>query len=116
VYSKLPNICPDFIYLDGPSQFVSTQELNGFSFNSRVRMPMSADIIRLEFFLEPGTLLLVDGRTQNARFLKSYLRRCWKYKHDSLGDVHYFELQEDPLGPFNRTKIHFCLADRWLLN
>lgn len=115
VYSKLPNISPDFIYLDGPSQYGTTAELNGFSFNSPVRMPMSADILRFEFFLEPGTLILVDGRTQNARFLKTYLKRHWAYQHDPIGDVHYFELQEDPLGPYNKRKMDFCLAGQWLL-
>lgn len=116
VYSQLPNINPDFIYLDGPSQFGTTQSLNGFSIAHRARMPMSADILRFEFFLEPGTLVLVDGRTQNARFLKSYLRRNWAYLHDPKGDVHYFELQEEPLGKLNARKLEFCLGNRWLLS
>lgn len=116
VYSKLPNVSPDFIYLDGPSQFGTTMELNGFSFNSPARMPMSADILRFEFFLEPGTLVLVDGRTQNARFLKAYLKRNWVYHHDPVGDIHYFELQESPLGPYNKRKLDFCLGGSWLLN
>ena len=116
VYSKLPNISPDFIYLDGPSQFGTTAELNGFSFNSPARMPMSADILRFEFFLEPGTLILVDGRTQNARFLKAYLKRNWAYQHDPIGDIHYFELQENALGPYNKRKMDFCLGGKWLLS
>lgn len=115
-YSKLPNISPDFVYLDGPSQFATTQEINGFSFNSKARTPMSADILRIEFFLEPGTLILMDGRTANARFLKSYLRRNWAYLHDPIGDIHYFELQEEPLGPFNRLKLEFCLNGNWLIS
>ena len=116
VYSKLPNISPDFIYLDGPSQFATTQEINGFSFNNKARMPMSADILRIEFFLEPGTLIVMDGRTANARFLKSYLRRNWVYLHDPIGDIHYFELQEEPLGPFNKQKLEFCLNGSWLIS
>lgn len=115
VYSKIPNISPDFIYLDGPSQFATTQEINGFSFASKVRMPMSSDILRFEFFLEPGTLILVDGRTANARFLKSYLRRNWIYQHDPKGDIHFFELQEEPLGSINEKKLNFCIDGKWLL-
>ncbi|GAB1720502.1 MAG: hypothetical protein NTAFB09_22330 [Nitrosospira sp.] len=115
IYTRLPNISPDFIYLDGPSQFATTQEINGFSFNSKARMPMSADILRFEFFFEPGTLILIDGRTANARFLKSYLRRNWAYQHDPIGDIHYFELQEEPLGPFNKLKLEFCLNGNWLI-
>lgn len=110
VYSKLPNISPDFIYVDGPSNFATTKELHGFSFNSSSRMPMSADILRFEFFLEPGTFILFDGRTSNARFLKSYLKRDWSYIYDPVGDIHYFELQESPLGPYNKRKIDFCLG------
>ena len=70
-------------------------------------MPMSADILRVEFFLEPGTLILVDGRTANVRFLKSYLRRNCAYLHDPIGDIHYVELQEEPLGPFNQLNLAF---------
>lgn len=115
VFTKVPNVSPDLIYLDGPSQYATTEELNGFSIASRVRMPMSADILRFEFFLEPGTLVITDGRTQNARFLKSYLRRSWAYEHDPVGDIHYFELQEEPLGRFNRRKMEFSLNGQWLL-
>lgn len=110
VYSRLPNISPDFIYLDGPSQYATTTDINGINFNSPCRMPMSADILRFEFFLEPGTLIVVDGRTANARFLRSYLKRNWDYVHDPVGDVHYFELVESPLGKHNKAKIDFCLG------
>jgi hypothetical protein len=115
VFSQLPNISPDFIYLDGPSQHATTTDINGISLNTKVRMPMSSDILKFEFFLEPGTLILVDGRTANARFLKSYLRRNWAYWHDVAGDVHFFELQEEPLGPFNDLKMNFCLNGKWLI-
>lgn len=116
VYTRLPNVSPDFIYLDGPSQFGTTSELNGFRFDNVARMPMSADILRWEFFFEPGTLVLVDGRTANSRFLQAYLKRNWVHHHDLVGDVHYFELQEDPLGKFNQIKLEFCLDGKWLLS
>ncbi|MEW9797570.1 hypothetical protein [Alteromonas sp. CYL-A6] len=115
IYRSLPDISPDFIYLDGPSLFGTTAEINGFTMTNPCRMPMSADILRFEFFLEPGTLILVDGRTANARFLRSYLRRNWAYHHDKDGDIHYFELQEDALGKINQTKLDFCLDNTWLL-
>lgn len=116
VYSSLPNISPDLVYLDGPSQFATTETVNGFSFDSVARMPMVADLLRFEFFLEPGTLILVDGRTANVRFLKAYFKRNWVHMHDPEGDVHYLELQEAPLGPFNRVKMDFCLNGKWLLS
>jgi hypothetical protein len=77
---------------------------------------MSADILRFEFFLEPGTLVIIDGRTQNARFLRSYLRRNWAYRHDRSLDVHFLELQEEPIGPLNQRKLDFCLKGKWLLS
>jgi hypothetical protein len=113
-YTKLPNISPDLIYIDGPSQFATTDEINGFSFNSKSRMPMSADVLFYEFFFEPGTLIILDGRTANARFLKSYLRRNWVYSYDKLGDLSYFELQEEPLGRFNSNKLEFCTNNKYL--
>jgi hypothetical protein len=94
VYSSVPNVSPDLIYLDGPSQFATTATINGFHIADAARMPMSADILRFEFFLEPGTLIVVDGRTANARFLKAYLRRDWAYAHMPTADIHLFELQE----------------------
>lgn len=115
LYRTLPDISPDFIYLDGPSLFGTTADINGFTMTNPCRMPMSADILRFEFFLEPGTLILVDGRTANARFLKAYFKRDWAYHHDTVGDIHYFELQEDALGKINQTKLDFCLDNRWLL-
>jgi|GEM_PF-570170 len=115
LYTRLPNIAPDLIYIDGPSQFATTAEIAGFSMDDRARMPMSADVLRFEFFLEPGCLIVLDGRTQNARFLKAFLKRDWAYSHDPQGDVHYFELQETALGPLNQRRLDFCLSGNWLL-
>ena len=90
-YKKLPLCNPDFIYLDGPSTY-QKKRLKGFSFNNISRFPMSSDLLHFEYFLEPGTFLLIDGRTANARFLKDHFKRKWKYYHDRKGDCHYFEL------------------------
>ena len=61
----------------------------------------------IEYFLEPGTFVLVDGRTANARFLKNFLTQKWKYKHDIASDCHYLELIEKPLGKYNKNKLSF---------
>lgn len=114
-FSNLPNITPDIIYVDGPSQYAVTDEIDGFSINSPGRMPMSADILRFEFFLEPGALIIIDGRSANARFLQSYLQRKWAYAHLIESDLHLFELQEDPLGVLNKNKLEFCLNRKWIL-
>lgn len=112
-YLKLPNICPDFIYLDGPGQYSATGDVNGISTRHPDRTPMACDILKIEHFLLPGTMLLIDGRTSNARFLKANLQREWRYEHDTENEVHYFEMIEEPLGKWNRRQIEFCLGPDW---
>jgi hypothetical protein len=112
-YETLPNVCPDFIYLDGPDQHDVEGAVNGISTRHFDRWPMACDILKIEHFLLPGTLVVVDGRTANARFLKANLQREWRYEHDPVGDVHYFEMIEEPLGEWNRKQIEFCLGADW---
>lgn len=112
-YDSLPNVCPDFIYLDGPSQHSVLGAVNGISTTHRDRLPMSCDILRIEHFLLPGTLVLVDGRTANARFLTANLQREWRSEHDEASDVTWLELVEPPLGRFNRRQLEFCLGADW---
>jgi hypothetical protein len=112
-YDTIPNICPDLIYLDGPDQHEVEGSISGISTRHFDRWPLACDILKIEHFLLPGTLILVDGRTANARFLKSNLQREWRYEHDQEGDVHYFEMIEDPLGKWNRRQIEFCLGEDW---
>lgn len=114
-YDPLPNVCPDLIYLDGPDQFSPQGDIRGITTNHKDRMPMSADILVFEHFLTPGTLIVTDGRTANARFLKENLQRNWCYCHDAKADQHYFELLEEPLGIYNRRQIEFCLGDRYFV-
>ena len=72
---------------------------------------MSADIIALEHFLQPGTLIIVDGRTANARFLASNFQRKWAHYHSEKWDQHFFELQEKPLGTYNKIMLNHCLGE-----
>ena len=113
-YQRLPNICPDFIYLDAPAQWPVSGDVNGISTNHPDRLPMACDLIKIEHFLLPGTLIVVDGRTANARFLKTNFQRNWAHFHDVDSDVHYFELIELPLGRWNRRQVEFCLGVDWL--
>ena len=112
-YSNLPNICPDFIYLDAPSQDSAKGEISGISTRHPDRLPMSCDLLKIEHFLLPGTIVLVDGRTANARFLRTNFQRNWLYQHDVLNDSHVFELVESPLGRYNKAQIEFCLGNKW---
>jgi hypothetical protein len=107
MYKKLPNICPDFIYLDGPEQYNVNGDIRGISTSHPDRLPMAADILILEPFLLFGTLIVTDGRTANARFLKNNLQMNWEYCHFEEEDIHAFELIEKPLGKINKRQIDF---------
>jgi hypothetical protein len=112
-YSNLPNISPDFIYLDAPSQDSANGEISGISTRHPDRLPMSCDLLKIEHFLLPGTIVLVDGRTANARVLRANFQRNWLYQHDVLNESHVFELVEAPLGRYNKAQIEFCLGKNW---
>ena len=71
---------------------------------------MAADILSFEHFLLPGSLIVVDGRGANARFLKSNLQRKWKYNYIESWDQHFFELVEPPLGSINKKHLDFSLG------
>jgi len=81
LYDKIPDVCPDLIYLDGPDQWNIEGDVHGITTKSVDRMPMSADILLMEPFLLPKTLIVVDGRTANATFLKNNFKRNF----ESLG-------------------------------
>ena len=82
VYKNLPDINPEFIYLDGPHPLDPDGNVNNISFQCLERTPISADILLLESTLLPGTRILVDGRTNNVRFLKNNLKRKFRFKWD----------------------------------
>ena len=113
-YDSLPNISPDFIYLDGPSTWDVEGEVDGTHFRHDDRTIVMGDLLRLEPLFLPGTLIVVDGRTNNARFLRNNFQRSWFYEYDAGGDVHLFELRESPLGGLNARQLDFCLGkERW---
>ena len=68
---------------------------------------MSSDLLRIEHFLKPGTILVVDGRAANSRFLKSNFQRKWKYSYNRTNDQHIFYLNEEPLGLLNQKQLNF---------
>ena len=70
-------------------------------------MPMVSDILDIEYFLTPGTIILIDGRTANARFLNDNFKRKWDYKYLESLDLNIFFLNEKPLGKYNRRQLKF---------
>jgi hypothetical protein len=106
-FKTLPLVNSDFIYLDGPDQFDVLGDVNGISTRHKDMLPMACDILKIEHFLTPGTILVVDGRTANARFLHANLQRDWDYEHHIEEDRHVFTLVEAPLGKHNANQLRF---------
>ena len=110
-YVRLPDVKPDFIYIDGPSQYATAQKKNGLSVNKSWRMPMSSDLLRLEWLLEPGAVVCVDGRVQNVQFLTHNLQREWAISSIPELDQTVMTLVSPVLGEQNSRKLHWQLAD-----
>ena len=100
-YDNLPDVVADFIYLDAPDPKQVKGKINGLSFKCDERTVMAADLLLMESTFLPGTMIIVDGRTNNARFLKNNFKRNYKYTWDKKGDVSLFELEEERLGRYN---------------
>jgi len=100
-YDEVPDIVPDIIYLDGPDPAAVTGSMNGQSFACPDRTVMAGDLLRIESTLLPRSLVVIDGRTNNARFLATNLQRPWATMSDPIGDYSAFDLCEPPLGPFS---------------
>ncbi len=106
-YKKLPLCNPDFIYLDGPGQFKVKKNINGISTRHFDMMPMNCDILKLEYFYKPGTIIVCDGRAANAKFLKDNFKRNWKYYNDKKNDQYIFYLADPSLGKYNDLQLKF---------
>ena len=99
-YKNLPDIVPDFVYLDGPFPKDVRGKINGLSFQCNERTVMAADLLLLESTFLPGTFILVDGRINNVRFLeRNFTRNYNKVYYES--DHTSFELTETRLGKYN---------------
>ena len=107
-YRDLPNRAFDLLYIDGPSQYAqAVPDWIGFNIASPERMPMSADALRIEYFLQPGTLVLFDGRRANSDFFENNLQGKWKKRYSSKFDQTLFENRGKSLGRFNSEFLKY---------
>jgi len=106
-YETLPICNPDFIYIDGPSQFGIKNKINGISTCHIDMMPMLSDVLKIEYFLTPGTMMVTDGRGANAKFIKDNLKRNWLYTYQEYFDQHIFYLNDPAIGPYNKLQLKF---------
>ncbi len=113
-YDRLPDVIPDFLYIDGPDPAAVQGNVRGQSWSGGSRIVMSADLLTMEPNLMPGSLVLIDGRTLNARFLAAHLYRNWSIGQNPDTDVTVMELRESPLGELNRNILKFQLGEEIL--
>jgi len=111
-YDQLPDIVPDFVYLDGPAAREVKGDIHGTTWGIPERVVMAADLLTLEPLFLPGTCIVIDGRVANMRFLVSHFYRNWSINRNSSGDVTAMELQESPLGNLNCEVLDYCHGDR----
>jgi hypothetical protein len=97
-YERLPDVVPDFIFLDGPDPAMIEGQINGLSFQNPVRTVMAGDLLLMESTLLPGFYMVVDGRTNNARFLARNLQRPYTIRWRRALDLTTFEMREKKLG------------------
>jgi len=104
---KIPNITPDFIYVDGPSFLDVKGNIDGIHFKDKDRTALNCNLLKIENLLLPGTLVLWDGQTNNARFNSSNFKRKWSSKRIDEMDISFSEQVEEPLGYLNKRQIDF---------
>jgi hypothetical protein len=107
-YRDIPNHPYDLIYVDGPSQYSHGEsDWLGFSTHDPGRMPMSADVLRIEHFLQPGTLVLFDGRSANAGFFEMNAQKKWRKIRSRFHDQTIFIDESDVLGKYNKEFLRY---------
>ncbi len=97
-YDFEPHAIPDFIYLDGPEP----AQVIGWPSGGP---PISADVLKIEPLLMPLTVLVIDGRALNARFIFANLKRRWQYRYLEDRDQHLFLLDEGFRGLAKHEKL-----------
>ena len=100
-YKNLPDIIPDFIYVDGPDPQSVSGNINGISFKCWERTIVAGDILLMESTMLPGTHIWFDGRTNNTRFIDRNITRHFVKKWYRQLDITIYQLREEQLGKYN---------------
>ncbi len=92
----------DFIYIDGPG----IQDLPNFKYIKSIN-PVHIDLLEIEFNLNPGTIVVVDGLPATIRFFKKKLLRNWKYFSLNDNKQTVMLLDEKSYGPINTSLLKY---------
>jgi hypothetical protein len=95
------------IYLDAPEPEQVTTSSSFLPMKNVHDLPIAGDLVFNEPYIHPETSIIVDGRTANARYLSTNLRRGWSYTHYAEEDFSLLHLPEQPLGRINAEHINF---------
>ena len=116
LFRNFPQHTSDFIYLDGPACNQVKKSVRGFHGRfgnlETYGLPMSGDLLTVENWLWPGTIIVVDGRGANAAFLRDNFQRNWNYRLDTEVDQHIFYLDEKPWGKY--SELLLTLKQPWI--
>ena len=102
-FKNLPNITPDFIYIDGPCYMHVKGTINGINMRHKDRTLISTDLLCIEHLLVPGTTIIWDGQKNNVNFFKKNTIRNWNTYEDR--DVFIAELNENSLVVYNDSHL-----------
>jgi len=61
----------------------------------------------IEPILLPGTIVIIDGMTNNSRFNRRNLQRKWLSHEDLKNDYTILILDEPPLGVHHKNQLSF---------
>jgi hypothetical protein len=97
LFETLPDVVPALLYLDGPDPAEVQGDVHGLRFGDEGgarRAVVSADPVLFESTVQPGFVLIVDGRQRNVEFLRRHLRRRYRFERNTVWDYSVFELLE----------------------
>jgi hypothetical protein len=107
-YKRIPSVCPDLIYVDGPMPMsYKNSKKQYMSMNDSDITNITCDLLIIEPVLLPGTIVIIDGMTNNARFNKRNLKRNWLSYEDLDNDYTLMILDEPPLGIHHKNQLKF---------
>jgi predicted O-methyltransferase YrrM len=107
-YKKIPSVCPDLIYIDGPMPSSYKNSKNQYlDMNEPEITNITCDLLMIEPILLPGTIVIIDGLTNNARFNLRNLKRTWLSHQDLKKDYTVMILDEPILGIHHKNQLLF---------
>lgn len=91
VFERLPDVRPEFMYIDGPAPDAVRGSVHGLTMKG-LTFANAADPLFYEYSFYAGFKMVVDGRTNNVYFLQNNLRRQYHVKRDYFSNRTTFEL------------------------